>query len=199
MPYTPIYVSVDDVYQFLAIDGTDSNIASDVLFFLRMVEPLVTDYLNSSFVANAGAVKYLNGTGTQILTIDSPLTAITALEIVDSANTVISTITPYKTEPHNNGSFIKWIEALGQVFPLGNGNIKVTGNWGIATIPTAIQMATLLTVKYYMQERTHNERIMSQRDNERRTDYKSAEFGQLPEVAKKLLNKYKIYQLRLDK
>lgn len=170
------YVTNTEVANYLGLDTSDAIIMVDISAKIDLAESLIEDFCGWEFTySETPSIKYLDGSGTDILNLPKFLTTLTAVAIVDSSGTEASTytISDIQTEPLNprKGAH-RWLQLKGGGhFPKGIGNIKVTGTWGLSVIPNSFKLAVMLTVKNLYDIIPQNPNILREREMDREIQY----------------------------
>lgn len=146
------YVSTAGAAAFLGVDGTNEALLADLEVKILLAEEIVEDFCNTEFVYSPDSVSMiLDGNGRTNLPLPKYLKTLTALELIDTDETVSDTYTltdVYKIPANYNRDVFSSLELKdGSPFPRGAQNIKVTGTWGLQTIPNAIITAVYLTIQ----------------------------------------------------
>jgi hypothetical protein len=196
------YVTPQQVCQFLALDANDADILADVTFMLDYVEYLVEGYMGTSYVPTSGhTARYFNGLGTNMITFPQVLSVLDKVELVDDDQAVISEYTGIILMPPNpkHGGY-RWMQRRrGELFPVGEYNIKVTGTFGVATVPKGLPMACALTVQHCFNMRRHNEFVRYEMNGERQVyQISTKEISYIPQTAMQTLDDLRVYNIEFS-
>jgi len=195
------YCADTAVASFLGYDPSDTGSLADIDLFLGTAEDLVDAYCQTTFVQETGATKYFSGMGTNAIFpphyIQS-LTTVAQVDITDN-NTVVYTFPDCVLKPNNakDGAY-RWIERwdltgiegpIAGIFPWGEGNIQITGNWGYPFIPNGVALATAMIVQHLFNARQYNEFLMGEA-SQGRTYSQNLAVSIVPTTASQLLAPY---------
>lgn len=170
------YVTNTEVANYLGLDTNDIAVMTDLSAKIELAETLIDDFCGWNFTYSATpATYYLDGSGKDILNLPKFLATLTSLSLVDSTNTVTSTytLTDVLLSPQNprHGGY-RWLQLkTGGYFPAGIGNVKVTGTWGLQTIPGSLKLAVYLTVKNIYDSMLQSAGVLREREMDRETTF----------------------------
>lgn len=170
------YVTNTEVANYLGLDTSNAIIMADLEAKIDVAESLIDDFCGWDFVYSATpSVRYLDGSGNDMLNLPKFLVALTEVAIVDSTNTVASTYTLtdiMKCPDSPRKGAYRWLQLKGGgYFPKGVGNIKVTATWGLQTIPESFKLAVYLTVKNLYDIIPQNANVLREREMDRETTF----------------------------
>lgn len=195
----PNYVTDDYIAQYMQVDANDAAVAADLAFLIEVAESLVDLYCGTSFAytGSSDTAKYFDGTGTNLIPVNPVLATLTKVELVDDDNSIVDELETCVKWPTRglNGmeAYPSIMRKHSVIFPQGIANIKVTGKFGIATTPSAIKLATALTVKYLTDLRMKDETMEFEIGIDRHVkNLKEEHVTYLPTTARKLLERWRV-------
>lgn len=196
------YASTSYVAQYMQVDATNAYVLADLVYLIAIAEELIDLYCGTTFVSTGGSdvAKYFDGNGTDIIVVKPVIRVLTSVDIVDDSNVVLSTLTDcamYPTEGLNSSdAHLAIARRRNGTFPVGLGNVKVTGKFGLTTVPEALKLATALTAKYVADLRLQNETFSSEEMMDRHIKYRdSKDSPYLPPTAKGLLERWRAWNM----
>lgn len=190
------YVTNVEAAAFLGLDSGNAVIMDDLTAKIIFAESLVDDFCNTSFAYNAVAsAKTFDGSGTDILNLTYPLAALTSIAIVDNTGTVSTTYTStdFSLRPANSRTGIyRFIQAKDPSvrFPKGIQNVKITGTWGFATVPSTFKLAIYLTLKNIYDVIAREAGISKEREFGREIWFNLKANDLIPPMAKMILQQH---------
>jgi hypothetical protein len=142
------YTTKAQVEQYLQHD-INSQIDSFVDTWIAWVQAYIDRYCGRTFGSTAITTKYYDGTGRNELYIDD-CTAVSVLQILDPAGTVVDTVAAdefwlYPLNLAQKNRIVLNGQGLG-AFPAYPRSVKVTGTFGVASVPAEIQWAATALV-----------------------------------------------------
>jgi hypothetical protein len=202
VPYTPKYISVAKAGSLLQIDVSPSNVEEDVLDIIEMAEYAVESYVGADFgPSSSGVSKLFNGLGHDQLTLNPVLAVLDSVELLDTDGEVLDEITDVVALPNNprRGFYRQLLRRHGNPFPAGLANIKITGTWGMPTIPPDFKLGVGLVVQSIFNARMVNNFTRFEMNGERQVYQVSPkEMTLIPPHAQQILDRYAVINLEFS-
>lgn len=183
------YLSASTICTILGIDYSDPVIEAEVDALVPVIEDLIDDHVGCTLTPQEGLSFFYNGTGIETLVLGRYLREITSCEIVDEDGVVQETLDVTVQPIETKIEAYKWLRVRSDVFPIGEANIKVTGNWGLSPTPHAINAAAAFILKNMFDMRKRDATVMSESSNSKSTMY-DKDTMLIPPVSKAILAKY---------
>ena len=139
-------------------DTADDAIMESVI---EAASRMTDKYCNRVFYSTAGQVRYFTP-ATEVLTFTDDLQSVSAVATDRNLDRTWSNVIPaadFELGPLNNLSLgfpyteIRMKPLAGESFDLGMEMVKVTGTWGFASVPDAINEACLITAARYFKRK----------------------------------------------
>lgn len=197
MPFK--YVTLNDVCQYLAVDGTDTDVQADVEFLITLAEDLVELYCNTSFEYVTDVTYVYDGvSSSSFLHLKKPCASVSEIVLKDPDGVEITAYTKYILGPRvntfNNTGTYTYVELTDSYFTKGIGNVHVTGNFGLETIPNSIKLAVYLIVKNINDQRSLDQNYSFTKLIDRSfSTYDKISY--IPETARALLERWRMYDM----
>jgi hypothetical protein len=140
-----------------------SDTADDAIMeaVIEAASRMIDKYCNRVFYSTAGQVRYFTP-ATEVLTFTDDLQSVSAVATDRNLDRTWSNVIPaadYELGPLNNPSLgfpyteIRMKPLAGESFDLGMEMVKVTGTWGFASVPDAVNEACLITAARYFKRK----------------------------------------------
>lgn len=165
------YATAANVKAASALAAVQAKSDSDLTnVYIPRAERLINAYTGQNFNLSASQSIYVDGSGTPRVELSERLVTPTSVSIVNRSGvdgaTLQSEITPDSFFNYNWWLVLGdepvrlrhrvWREysnpELGMIFPVGSKNIKITGTFGYASVPTEVTDATCLVVERLVAE-----------------------------------------------
>lgn len=140
-----------------------SDTADDAIMeaVIEAASRMIDKYCNRVFYSTAGQVRYFTP-ATEVLTFTDDLQSVSAVATDRNLDRTWSNVIPaadFELGPLNNAvsswpfTEIRMKPLAGESFDLGLEMVKVTGTWGWATVPDAVNEACLITAARYFKRK----------------------------------------------
>jgi len=140
-----------------------SDTADDAIMeaVIEAASRMIDKFCNRVFYSTAGQVRYFTP-ATEVLTFTDDLQSVTAVATDRNLDRTWSNVIPaadFELGPLNNLSLgfpyteIRMKPLAGESFDLGMEMVKVTGTWGFASVPDAVNEACLITAARYFKRK----------------------------------------------
>ena len=158
-----IYATIAEVKAFKvngAVTGIENSYSdAELTAEIEFIEALINSYTGTSFYSVPATAYYFDGAGNRSLffypKLGIPNVSVTeVLEVDEFDNTLFTFVsTDYSVEKwaihktwRDRSEGRRAFSRSGTTWPTGIRNLKITGNWGYATVPALVNRATILLV-----------------------------------------------------
>ncbi len=175
------------------------QVTQDIELYIPVASDLVEQYCQTSFEDEPDTVKYLDGSGGVIIWFPKYLRNLAGISMLDQdGNEVYSyqDVFPYPASPRK-GLFTGATRRFAGPFMLGTSNIRVTGDWGLESTPSAIKLATMYTIKHLFNYARINEFVSKESAGGRYIELSSEDdaINPVPKMARRMLQPYVLTQV----
>lgn len=184
------FLSASTVCAIVGFDYTDPVIGAEVDALLPLVEELIIEYIGCDPTSRTGLTFYYNGTGLQTLVLSRFLRELTSCQVIDADGNVLEDLDAVVQPIDTDQGAYRWLKLRDNaLFPIGEANIKIVGDWGLATTPKGMEAAGAYILKQLFDLRKYDETVISESSNSKSTLQKS-EVQLIPYLARKILDRY---------
>lgn len=196
------YTDETKVENYLTID-IDNSFSSQVALWADAVDLYINKYVGRNFNDSGSETRFYDGNGTRELDIDDfiSLTAVETLELTsdDVAHSLSEgkendyIIFPYNENPKYR--LILTRTASVQRWPLTERRVKITGNFGVSSVPEDIVLAATILLAGIVEKGLKGGTILSEDLGDYSVTFKNVDDISSVMGVKEILNRYKIYEL----
>lgn len=206
-----MYVTANEVCEFLGYDSADSATLARVNAMIPVVEGICDSFIGTTLHFENDTTKdYLVGE-TGIVYLNKHLVSYSAVKQIYSDGTLSDPINslavkalPFGKPPYRMLQIYSKTATGVNVADsrlVGVGEVRVTGDWGFQIIPEDVKYALALAVKYHSDYFSLNPFVTSDGTGLSTVDFKDTDKVvnlQLPNMSKAILSRYKISRLTND-
>lgn len=196
------YTDEGKVENYLTID-IDNSFASQVALWADAVDLYINKYVGRNFNDSGSETRFYDGNGTRELDIDDfiSLTDVETLEL--TSDDVAHSLTEGKENdyiifPYNENPKYRLIltrTASVQRWPLTERRVKITGNFGVSSVPEDIVLAATILLSGVVEKGLKGGTILSEDLGDYSVTYKAIDDISSVMSVKDILDRYKIYEL----
>lgn len=198
------YANEGNLENYLTID-VDNSFSTQITDWAEAVDLYINKYVGRSFADSGSVTRHFDGNGKREIDIDHfiSLSSVQTLNLTD--DNVAHTLTEGKANdyliyPYNDNELPKFRLILTrtsaiQKWPRGERRIKITGNFGEATVPKDVELAATMLLAGIVEKGLKGGTVLSEDLGDYSVTFKDVDMISSVMGVKEILDRYKIYEL----
>lgn len=196
------YANEGNLENYLTID-VDNSFSSAISDWALAVDLYINKYVGKNFLDSGLETRHFDGNGEREIDIDDYISLSTVQTLNLTSDDVAHTLTEgksndYLTYPYNTDPKFRIIltrTSAVAVWPKGERRIKISGNWGSATVPKDVELAATMLLAGIVEKGLKGGTVQSEDLGDYSVTYKDIDMISSVMGVKEILDNYKIYEL----